>query len=100
MNINTQPFSYEYKGNLTSQKAYELKNVLSKIVNQGNTNLSIILSEVDEADVVGVNALVMTHKLVGQFDGKIEVILKKDSHLDSLIHLTKFSHIFTIIYSK
>ena len=71
-----------------------------KIINQGNINLSLTLSNVDESDIVGINALAMTHKLIKKMGGKLEIIVKQDSHLETLLHLTKFKNILTIIHSK
>ena len=100
MTIYTKPFKYEFEGNLTSQNAYELKNELFKIINQGNINLSLTLSNVDESDIVGINAMALTHRLIKKLGGKLEIIIKQDSHLETLLHLTKFKNILTIIHSK
>ena len=99
MNI-TSTFLYEFKGDLTSQTAYQLKNELSKIISQGNINLSINFCNTEEADIVGVNSLAMTQKVVREMNGKMSIILKKSSQLDWLLHLTKFNKIFTLDYGE
>jgi anti-anti-sigma regulatory factor len=90
-------YTYTYTGNLTSQNAYELKNELLNLVNQGHKILCINLLEVADADVVGVNALAITHKEIMALGGKMDLLINKNSQLATLLHLTKFNKIFTII---
>lgn len=100
MNTQTTTFSYEFEGDLTSQRAYHLKNQLSKIISQGNLSLSLNFWNTQEADIVGVNALAITQKVLKDMNGKMSMILKKGSQLDLLLHLTKFNKIFTIFYME
>jgi anti-anti-sigma regulatory factor len=57
-------YPYTYQGELTSQKALEVKESLATLVASGTTHIQIDLLGVTEADVVGVNALAITYKLV------------------------------------
>ena len=92
-------YPYIYQGELTSQKALEVKETLATLVASGTTNIQIDLLGVTEADVVGVNALAITYKLVNEHDGSMTVLLKKDSQLAKMLHLTKFSQVLSLHYS-
>jgi anti-anti-sigma factor len=92
-------YPYTYQGELTSQKALEVKESLATLVASGTTHIQIDLLGVTEADVVGVNALAITYKLVNEHDGSMTVLLKKDSQLAKMLHLTKFSQVLSLHYS-
>ncbi len=92
-------YTFAYQGDLTSQKALEVKETLEQVVAAGNIHLQLDLKEVADADVVGVNALAITYKLVNTQDGTMDVLLKKDSALAKMLHLTKFSQVLSLQYS-
>ena len=92
-------YPYTYQGELTSQKALEVKESLATLVASGTTHIQIDFLGVTEADVVGVNALAITYKLVNEHDGSMTVLLKKDSQLAKMLHLTKFSQVLSLHYS-
>lgn len=92
-------YPYTFQGDLTSQQALEAKDALAQLVAAGNIHLQLDLTKVTDADVVGVNALAITHKLINGLDGTMEVLLKKNSSLAKMLHLTKFSNVLSLHYS-
>jgi anti-anti-sigma regulatory factor len=82
-------------GDFTMENALKWKEVLNSATN-GNEDLRLNLLEVSEADIVGVNALISTHKLLANKDKQLRIILKKDSEIYELLHLTKFLPILNV----
>lgn len=85
-------------GDFTSQKAMEVKNNLSNLIEKGDVNLLIDCTKASEIDVVGINALAIIYKQLRSKNGTLTIHLKKDSHLSKMLHLTKFEKVFTLIY--
>lgn len=97
--MNTSSYSYKYHGDFVSQKAIELKNNLSFLIEKGNNNLMLDFSQVQDVDVVGVNTLAIIYKQLRNESGSMTIELKKNSQLAKMLHLTKFEKIFKLIYS-
>jgi anti-anti-sigma factor len=85
-------------GDFTSQKAMEVKNNLSNLIEKGDVNLLIDCTKATEIDVVGINALAIIYKQLRSKNATLTIHLKKDSQLSKMLHLTKFEKIFTLIY--
>jgi anti-anti-sigma factor len=85
-------------GDFTSQKAIEVKNNLSNLIEIGNANLLIDCTKASEIDVVGINTLAIIYKQLRSKNGTLTIHLNKDSHLSKMLHLTKFEKVFTLIY--
>jgi len=95
---NIATLHHQIIGDFTSQKAMEVKSILSNFPEKGDANLSIDCINVRDVDVVGINALTMIYKQLRSKNGILTILLKKDSHLSKMLHLTKFEKIFTLIY--
>jgi anti-anti-sigma regulatory factor len=95
MNAKTVSFV----GNFTQKEAIDFKEQLLTEIKSGNKNLTVDLYEVAEADIVGVNALAIAHKTMGDANGKIQILLKKDSHISHLLQVTKFNKVLHISYA-
>jgi anti-anti-sigma regulatory factor len=93
-----QIYSHQFMGDLASQKAIEYKTFLNDLINNGNVNLSLDLTNTHDVDVVGVNAIAMTYKHIRGVNGSLEIILKKESQLAKMLHLTKFEKMLTLKY--
>jgi anti-anti-sigma factor len=95
---NISTLHHQIIGDFTSQKAMEVKNSLSNLIEKGNANLSIDCTNVSDVDVVGINALAVIYKQLRSKKGILTILLNKDSHLSKMLHLTKFNKIFTLTY--
>lgn len=85
-------------GDFTSQKAMEVKNDLSNLIEKAGANLCIDCTGVNDVDVVGINALAIIYKQLRSKKCILTILLKKDSHLSKMLHITKFNKIFTLVY--
>ncbi len=89
---------YQIIGDFTSQKAMEVKNILSNLIDKENVNLSIDCTNVSDVDVVGINTLALIYKQLRSKNSILTILLKQDSHLSKMLHLTKFNKIFTLTF--
>lgn len=80
-------------GDFTTEKALEWKEKLNTLAANSEI-LEVDLSEVLDADIVGVNALVTTHKILSNKGKELHIVLKKGSRMSEMLHLTKFTSIF------
>lgn len=80
-------------GDFTTEKALEWKEKLNALA-VNSDSLKIDLTEVTDADIVGVNALVSSHKVLSDKNGQLQIVLKKGSRMAEMLHLTKFTTIF------
>lgn len=84
--------------NLVTEVALVWKKKLTNIAEK-EAKITLNLTKVQEADIVGVNTLVSTHKLLKNKNGLLEIEVKKDSSLHKILHLTKFMNILSITLS-
>lgn len=97
MNIPENARQYHYKGPLTSQHALQVKEDLLNLAKETGTRVLVIdLTEVIEADVVGVNALAMAHKALSEKGGYLLARCKKNGEVARMLHLTKFDRIISV----
>lgn len=94
----TLTLPHQIVGDFTSHRAIEVKNLFTNLIDQEDTNLTLDFTKVNEVDVVGINTLAMIYKQLRSRNGILTILLKKDSHLSKMLHLTKFDKIFTIVY--
>ncbi len=80
-------------GDFNTEKALEWKEKLNALAVNSET-LKVDLTEVSDADIVGVNALVTSHKILSDKNGQLQIVLKKASRMAEMLHLTKFTTIF------
>lgn len=80
-------------GDFTTEKALEWKEKLNELASTSET-LKVDLTEVSDADIVGVNVLVTSHKILSDNNGQLQIVLKKGSRMAEMLHLTKFNTIF------
>jgi len=80
-------------GDFSTENALEWKQKLNGLA-VNSLNLEVDLTQVKEVDLVGVNALVSTHKILSDKGSQLEVILKNGSRMYDMLHLTKFISIF------
>ncbi len=86
-------------GNFTQKEAIDFKDHLLSEIQSGHNHLVVNLYEVKESDIVGVNALAVAHKAINNLDGKLEILVNKNSSISHLLHVTKFSKVFNISYA-
>jgi anti-anti-sigma regulatory factor len=79
-------------GDFTTEKALEWKDKLNKLAKSWES-LEVDLTKVTDADIVGVNALVTSHKILSERGQSISVIFKRGSRMAEMLHLTKFKYI-------
>ncbi|MFT6880891.1 MAG: anti-anti-sigma regulatory factor [Algoriphagus sp.] len=82
-------------GDFTTEKALEWKTVLNSEAKK-EIEFTVNLLDVSEADIVGVNALISTHKILSDQGKSLVVKLQKSSAVYDLLHLTKFLPILTV----
>ena len=80
-------------GDFTTEKALEWKEKLNELASTSET-LKVDLTEVSDADIVGVNVLVTSHKILSDKNSQLQIVLKKGSRMAEMLHLTKFTTIF------
>lgn len=80
-------------GDFTTEKALEWKEKLNELASTSET-LKVDLTEVSDADIVGVNVLVTSHKILSDKNSQLQIVLKKGSRMAQMLHLTKFTTIF------
>ncbi|SOE21722.1 STAS domain-containing protein [Spirosomataceae bacterium TFI 002] len=77
------------EGDLTTEKALEWKNKLNKAA-QESDGISLDLTGVKHADIVGANAIISTFKILKDAGKKMSFDFNKNSEIYELLHLTKF----------
>ncbi|MFT5886355.1 MAG: anti-anti-sigma regulatory factor [Arcticibacterium sp.] len=82
-------------GDFTTEKALEWKTVLNSEAKK-ETEFAVNLLDVSGADIVGVNALISTHKILSNKGKSLTVKLQKNSAVYELLHLTKFLPILNV----
>lgn len=82
-------------GNLVTEKALAYKSEWLELTNNFKTIL-LNLSNVKNVDIVGINALVTTHKKLQDKGGELVILIPKEGELRKLLHLTKFDSILTL----
>jgi anti-anti-sigma regulatory factor len=82
-------------GNFTIEEALKYKVRLHKMATE-NESLVIDLRNTESADVVGVNLLATTHKILKDRGQKLAIKVAPNSELMTLLQLTKFTEILEI----
>lgn len=85
----------ELDEDFTTERALAYKEKLNEYAKKYSV-MTIDARKVNNADIVGVNALATTQKIIEDKGGKLIVRLNKDSELFRLLHLTKFSTIILL----
>jgi anti-anti-sigma regulatory factor len=85
----------ELDGDFTTEHALAYKEKLNEWA-RNYSNLTIDARKVYATDIVGINALATTQKIIADKGGKLIVWLNKDGELYRLLHLTKFSIIIRL----
>lgn len=97
MTIPENAKHHRYDGPLTSQHALQVKEDLLTLARDTNTKVLVVdLNDVQEADVVGVNALAIAHKTLSEKNGYLVAQCKKNGEVARMLHLTKFDTIITV----
>lgn len=97
MNIPENARQHHYNGPLTSQHALQVKEDLLNLAKESSTIVLVVdLTEVTEADVVGVNALAIAHKILSEKNGYLLARCKKNGEVARMLHLTKFDQIISV----
>lgn len=81
------------EGNLTQLDALKLKAYLPTLVSNG-LPLHVNLNKVEEIDLTGLNALLMTKLVCNRSKSDLFVSAPDDHGLYKLLHLTKFKNQF------
>ncbi|WP_341227103.1 STAS domain-containing protein [uncultured Arcticibacterium sp.] len=77
------------EGDFTTEKALEWKKLLNKAAQRSST-LHLDLSATEDADIVGVNAIATTFKMLQDKDGSMKLKINEDSTIYKLLSQTKF----------
>jgi anti-anti-sigma regulatory factor len=77
------------EGDLTTEKALEWKVKLNKVAHESE-GIDLDLTGVQQADIVGANAIISTFKILKDAGKKMRFDLNKNSEIYELLHLTKF----------
>ncbi|MFY7911983.1 MAG: STAS domain-containing protein [Emticicia sp.] len=80
------------EGDFTTERALAHKESLNKLARE-YSDITIDARNVNNTDIVGVNAIATTQKILADKGGSLIVKLNKDGELYRLLHLTKFSTI-------
>lgn len=91
---NNMPISVSLRGNLTSKSAIDFKKDLLQAINQSKSDCYLNITELQQLDVTGVNALAMAHKSAQRIGRKLVIISSESNPADEFLHLTKFSNYF------
>jgi ABC-type transporter Mla MlaB component len=83
-------------GDFSTMKALEWKQQLNSFASNFET-LEVDLTGVTEADIIGVNALVTTHKILLAKERQLKITVKKPSKMWEMLNLTKFMPIFKTV---
>lgn len=84
-------------GKLTSLDALMLKSMLPEKT-RDHLNIIVDLTAVNEIDLMGMNALLMTNRQMKQKGKKFILKIQSDHPIKELLHLTKFTDQF--VYSN
>ncbi|AWV99101.1 STAS domain-containing protein [Arcticibacterium luteifluviistationis] len=76
-------------GDFTTEKALEWKKLLNKAA-QRTSVLHLDLRDTQDADIVGVNAIATTFKMLQDKDGSMRLKINEDSTIYKLLGQTKF----------
>lgn len=85
----------ELDGDFTTERALAYKEKLNDLARK-YSNLTIDARKVNVTDIVGVNALATTQKIISDKGGSMIVQLTKNSELHRLLHLIKFTTIIRL----
>ncbi len=88
--------NYKISGDFTAEIALEHKEKVNALAHSSD-EISLDLTEVTECDIVGINTIASTHKIVSDKGGKLIVKVSDKGELKKLLHLTKFDRIVEII---
>jgi len=80
----------ELKGDFKTEHALVCKEKLNDLARK-YSNLTIDARKVSTTDIVGMNALATTQKIITDKGGTMILQLNKDSELYRLLHLAKFT---------
>ncbi|MFB0946851.1 MAG: STAS domain-containing protein [Spirosomataceae bacterium] len=81
----------------TTENALKHKQELHQLA-KSVSSLIIDLRHVKRADLVGINAIVSTHKILTDRGGRLVIKVTLKSKFDHLLQLTKFQKILTVSY--
>lgn len=77
------------EGDFTTEKALEWKKLLNKAA-QRSSSLALDLTGTQDADIVGVNAIATTFKMLQDKEGSMKLKINEDSTIFKLLSQTKF----------
>jgi len=80
----------ELNGDFKTEHALVYKEKLNDLARK-YSNLTIDARKVSATDIVAMNALATTQKIISDKGGSMILLLNKDSELHRLLHLTKFT---------
>lgn len=83
-------------GQFNDMNAYDFKADLLKIIEERNSNCILDITSVSKMDIVGVNAILMTHRALQRQGKELVVISKSTSPVDKIIGLTSVDKIINL----
>ena len=89
--------TYKLEGNLEGMEALDLRNNLTKSIEQKARQVTVDLTKVDSMDLTGFNALVMIKKEVIQNGRKFTLLVNNDNPVHDFIQLSKLTFNISLI---
>ena len=92
---NNLPISVALGGSLTSASAMNFRKEIVELIASSQKDCYLDISELNQLDVTGVNALAIAHKTAKR-NGKKFIIKSTSAHpAEEFLHLSKFNRYFT-----
>ncbi len=86
-------------GQLASMDAIDMKEALPQLVEANDKTLNIDLQQVEATDLTGLNALFMTKLSLEKMGRKFNLIVNHMNPILDLLHLTKMTNHFNIVFA-
>lgn len=91
---NSQPLAISLSGNLTSKSAIDFKRDLLNVMEEKRNDCYLDITNLNQLDVTGVNALAMAHKTAQRIGKKLVIVSSGSDAAYEFLHLTKFVNYF------
>jgi anti-anti-sigma regulatory factor len=91
-------YSYKLPKKFTGLASGDISRDIYDKILPGSAYLILDGTEVDEVDIAGINLLIQIFKTIRQQNGTMNILLKRNECLASMLHLTKYDKWFQLIY--
>ena len=94
-NIDSElPISIALSGKLTSASAMDFKKDILKLIEKNVNDCHVDISDLEQMDVTGVNALAMAHKAAERSGRKLILVSTDANPAEEFLCLSKFNRYF------